>query len=327
MYLAHLARWLLALKVTERDEHDVKIGSDPNGNIIYQCKSEWLARIHFPYWVLQWFRTLLRNIEKKGKLPLYMVSVYGMLCNLNLPEEPTPYSKDTRVSFVLATKNRADILPKCLDNIKEIITPNDELIVIDGGSADSTLEVLNRYKSIIDKTISLPDLNSAHAMNRGIMESRGRYVKQVCDDDQLNPKEFELSIRYMDEHPEIDLLVCGGIKQTGAGNQLTTAPSTYGEKCQDIFDYGACGTGFVYRRDSFSRFGMLNTEYINVDRELALRYISKGAIVRFFPGQHFVHTPYAHSASIQGLERWRQENIQLAQQYCPDINRDVNKPC
>ena len=41
-----------------------------------------------------------------------------------------------RVSYIITTRNRASFLDKALENVREFITPEDELIITDGGSTD-----------------------------------------------------------------------------------------------------------------------------------------------------------------------------------------------
>jgi len=206
-------------------------------------------------------------------------------------------------------------MDKAFENIRQLKTDKDELIVIDGNSTDRTRETIQENISIIDKLIVEDDKNVAHALNKGILASTGTYVKQLCDDDMIDPGEMNRALQYMDEHPEIDLLVCGGIKETPQGRMQTSAPETYGSSPDDVFKYGSCGNGFIHRRDSFARFGLINTDYVAIDREFALRVIGQGGVVRFFPGKHYLHAVHAESTSITGLDKWNADNQKLMEKY------------
>ena len=323
MYLSNLAAWLLAVKVTERDEHDIKVGQDGHGNILYQAKNEFLSRIHFPYWVLNWFRQILKNIELQRKLPRNMVSIYGILCKLNQPEPVNEWKKGSRVSYILATKNRANWLGKTFENIKELKKVEDEFIVIDGNSTDGTKELIKEYSNLIDKYITEDDLNTAHALNKGILISTGKYIRQICDDDSLNPLESERAIKYM-EYNDLDLLVCGGVKQQGTQKMVITAPETYGQKVEDVFKYGGCGAGTIYKRDAFARFGLMDTTIVPIDREYVMRVIAQGGKVKFLNGQFYYHAVFPHSTSIVNLDKWNIDNNNLIKKYCPQLVKDVN---
>jgi len=325
MYICNLCKWLLALKVTERDQYEVQVGGDPKGNVIYQTKREFLSKLHFPYWVITYLRNILRAMERQGKLPTHLTSVYGVFCDLNQPEKDGPHINGIRVSYILATKNRAGWLDRSFANAQQLKTDQDELIVVDGNSRDDAREIIDSYKSTIDKLIIEDDKNIAHALNKGILAASGRYVKQLEDDDLIEPSEMERAVNYMEEHPEIDLLVCGGVKQEGPNKVITQAPETYGSNTEDVFKYGACGTGFVHRRDSFAKFGLINTDYVAIDREFVLRVIDQGGVVRFFPGKHYLHGVHPESTSITGIERWKSDNKKLMKKYLPAEGENADK--
>lgn len=315
MYLCNLCKWLLALKVTEKDKYEVQVGNDPKGNVIYQTKREFHSRIHFPYWVISYLRNILKAMERQHKLPAHLSSIYGILCRFKQPEKDGPYIAGRRVSYVLATKNRAKFLDRGLENAKQLKTDQDELIVVDGNSTDGTKEIIASYETYIDKLLVGDDKNVAHALNKGYMEASGKYVKQLCDDDLIDPQEMKRAVQYMEEHPEIDLLVCGGIKETPQGRVQINAPPTYGNDVSDVFNYGSCGAGFIHRRDSFAKFGLINTDYVAIDREYALRLIANGGVVRFFPGKHYLHGVHPESTSIIGLDKWNSDNEKFKQKY------------
>ena len=55
-----------------------------------------------------------------------------------------------RISFVLTTKNRAPYLEKALQNFKELLGENDELIIVDCNSTDGTREIIRRNLDFIN---------------------------------------------------------------------------------------------------------------------------------------------------------------------------------
>src|SRR5438094_178863 len=93
-----------------------------------------------------------------------------------------------RVSYLISTKNRAKYLAQTLHNVREFITPADELIVIDGASTDDTRQVVEANKDIVTSFLSEPDRGEAHGFNKGILLSRGEFIKFVTDDDYIYPQ-------------------------------------------------------------------------------------------------------------------------------------------
>ena len=199
-------------------------------------------------------------------------------------EQHTPFDAyaSKRVSFILTTKNRAERLDRVLTLAQEYVKPEDELIIVDGLSTDHTVEVINRHSDIVDILISEPDLNASHALNKGILLSRGKYIRPICDDDVLHPEAMEQAIRVLEEHPEVDLLVCGGTRQKEECIYPFYLPpgTDYGRSVEDLFRYGVCGAGFIIRRSAISLIGLIPMG-VATDGAFVAQSISRGGNVKF----------------------------------------------
>lgn len=81
-----------------------------------------------------------------------------------------------KFSIITVTYNAAQVLE---DTIQSVITQTYkgvEYIIIDGGSKDGTLDIINRYKTHIHTVISEPDKGLYDAMNKGIGVATGDYI-------------------------------------------------------------------------------------------------------------------------------------------------------
>ena len=81
-----------------------------------------------------------------------------------------------KFSILTVTYNAAQVLE---DTIQSVITQTYkgvEYIIIDGGSKDGTLDIINRYKTHIHTVISEPDKGLYDAMNKGIRVATGDYI-------------------------------------------------------------------------------------------------------------------------------------------------------
>ncbi|MCH7706167.1 MAG: glycosyltransferase [Chloroflexi bacterium] len=99
-----------------------------------------------------------------------------------------------RISYVLPTRNKAQFIGKALEIAKRLVGPEDELIVVDGGSTDGTAEIVASYGDLVDVFISEPDLSPSHASNKGMLTARGRYIKWLTDDDEFFPEAMEQAV-------------------------------------------------------------------------------------------------------------------------------------
>ena len=95
---------------------------------------------------------------------------------------------DKLLSIVMATYNSEASLVKALDSILLDKPIWLELIVKDGGSTDSTLQILEKYREKIDCLISENDISLYEALNVGTQFSSGKYLFYMGSDDFLLPQ-------------------------------------------------------------------------------------------------------------------------------------------
>jgi len=81
-----------------------------------------------------------------------------------------------KFSIITVTFNAAKVLEKTLLSVINQTYTHIEYILIDGGSADATVDIIKQYKSFIHYWISEPDNGIYDAMNKGLREATGDYV-------------------------------------------------------------------------------------------------------------------------------------------------------
>ncbi len=89
------------------------------------------------------------------------------------------------VSIILPTYNAAAYLDRSLQSIFSQAFSAYEVLVIDGGSTDGTLAILNRYASRIARLVSEPDQGLYDAMNKGAALASGQWLYFMGADDIL----------------------------------------------------------------------------------------------------------------------------------------------
>tara|TARA_B100000886_G_C20419942_1_gene491040 strand:- start:1276 stop:2658 length:1383 start_codon:yes stop_codon:yes gene_type:complete len=92
-------------------------------------------------------------------------------------------------SIILRTKNEERWINTCLKKISEQTYKNFEIIVVDNESTDSTLKIVNNYKSHINiKILKIKKYLPGLALNQGIRKSKGKYI--VCLSAHCIPKDI-----------------------------------------------------------------------------------------------------------------------------------------
>lgn len=120
------------------------------------------------------------------------------------------------ISIVTPSYNQVEFIEATIRSVLEQDYPKLEHIVIDGGSSDGTLEILERYQEHI-AYISEPDRGQAEAINKGLQRAKGEIFAYLNSDDLYLSGALSKVADYFAEHPEVDMVYgdCQVINQEG----------------------------------------------------------------------------------------------------------------
>ncbi len=113
----------------------------------------------------------------------------------------------TRVSIVIPSFNQGEYLRECLDSILAQDYPDREIVVVDGGSEDSTLAVLAEYAKHPElRYLSEPDEGPADAVNKGLALATGTIVGIQSADDYYLPGALRQAVEAFIRNPDAGLV-------------------------------------------------------------------------------------------------------------------------
>jgi glycosyltransferase involved in cell wall biosynthesis len=107
-----------------------------------------------------------------------------------------------KVSIITPSYNQGQFIEQTILSVLNQTYKNIEYIIVDGGSNDNTMEVVNKYKSEIDIIIHEKDHGQADAINKGFRLATGRLVGWVNSDDLLYPLCVEEIVSLATVHPD-----------------------------------------------------------------------------------------------------------------------------
>lgn len=158
------------------------------------------------------------------------------------------------ISIIIPVYNKEVYLKKCVDSIRTQSYTNIEIILVDDGSTDHSLEICNMYKDIDNRIFAFSKNNGgvSSARNFGLDFAHGDYIMFVDPDDYIHEKLAE-SLKKCVEEENADISYCFAwdvhektrsidTKSNESGNRLIIDPANfdwgggvlmrlYGERC------------------------------------------------------------------------------------------------
>jgi glycosyltransferase involved in cell wall biosynthesis len=101
-----------------------------------------------------------------------------------------------RLSIIVPSFNQVAFLEQTLTSIANQRYPNLEVIVVDGGSTDGSVEVIRKYESLVTFWRSYPDDGQASAINEGFRRATGDWVAFQNSDDCYLPDAFRVAMAH-----------------------------------------------------------------------------------------------------------------------------------
>jgi len=122
-----------------------------------------------------------------------------------------------RITIITPSYNQAVFLEETIVSVLDQGYPNLEYIIIDGGSSDHSVSIIERFSNKIDYWISEKDEGQSHAINKGLLRTTGDLVTWINSDDQLMPGILHELASFYQTLDENTGLIHGGVEIFGDG--------------------------------------------------------------------------------------------------------------
>jgi glycosyltransferase involved in cell wall biosynthesis len=166
------------------------------------------------------------------------------------------------VSIVTPSFNQAQFLEQTMLSVLSQDYPNLEYLVIDGGSQDGSLEIIQRYASRLAWWVSEPDAGQAAAINKGFEHTRGEIIAWLNSDDlYFRPDTVRRGVEALEAHPNVGMVYADGVMVDGELHVLDW--HTYPQySVKDLLAFNVLLQPTVLmRRETLERAGYLSKDY------------------------------------------------------------------
>lgn len=231
-----------------------------------------------------------------------------------------------KISIITPVYNSALTIERTILSIINQKYEDLEYIIVDGGSKDNTLDIINKYKKFITKIISESDRGISDAYNKGIKIATGELIGIVAADDELLVDSLKRLANSYDGHSDV---VSGNVIIKGDYGYYIVKSSV---KISELKERTSLKHPATYiRKSAYQKYGLYDLEFkCAMDRELLTRYYIKGATFQvidetlslFYRGGISTKNPcklaYIEDMKVSvkyGLN-WRKAQINLIKSSC-----------
>lgn len=128
-----------------------------------------------------------------------------------------------KLSIVVPSFQQAKFLASTLSSLTNqqgVAQEEIEILVIDGGSSDGSVEIIRQFEPHLAYWVSEPDRGQTHALRKGFERASGDVLAWVCSDDLLEPHAARFVLDHLTRHPDQDFFYGDALWIDALGNVL-----------------------------------------------------------------------------------------------------------
>lgn len=184
------------------------------------------------------------------------------------------------VSVITPSFNQARYLEQTIQSVLGQDYPRLEYIVIDGGSTDGSVAVIEKYADKLAWWVSEKDSGQAEAINKGLARAGGGIVAWLNSDDYYLPDAISSAVKMFEANPDV-VMVYGDMLAVDEHGQTINALKYKQLSLEDLLCFQIIGQPSVFfRREVLEQTGTLDTNFhFLLDHHLWIRIAQHGKIL------------------------------------------------
>lgn len=225
------------------------------------------------------------------------------------------------LSIIIVNFNTKSLLQKCLRSVFASQTGYKfEVLVSDNGSQDGSIGMIRQEFPQVKLLENKANLGFSKGNNVALKQALGRYCLLLNSDTEVRPDTFDLSVKYMDQHPDVGVMGCKVLLPDGSLDQACRRkfPNPWNSflrlfGLKKFSDYNistpidretevdsVMGAFLMIRKDTTDKVGLLDEEFFMYGEDLdwCWRVKAAGYKVMYYPKAEIVHYKYGSAQSV-----------------------------
>ena len=214
---------------------------------------------------------LLMRMEQNSQ-PFAVASVKcGGLRSQGFRKASFPAARKPLVTIITSVLNGENYLEESIQSVLHQSYDNIEYILVDGGSTDSTLQIIRSHENQIDLWISEPDKGIFDAWNKALCLAHGDWIAFVGSDDALYHDAVSSYVRHLHSLPREVEFISSPVELIRDNQVERVVGSSWNWRTFSRY-MNIAHPGALHRRTLFERLGTFDAAYkVSGDYELLLR--------------------------------------------------------
>ena len=186
-----------------------------------------------------------------------------------------------KISIITVCYNSEAHIEEAIQSVVNQPYGNKEYIIIDGGSKDHTMDIVNKYRDKIAYVVSEPDKGISDAFNKGIKVATGDVICICNSDDVIAEDVFTKFAEYYDGETDVYRLDAA-LKDFKTGEIIMSSPTVYLPVLPftSIINHMGC----YISKKAYIKYGLYDADFkYCMDLELLRRYTHLGASFKYVP--------------------------------------------
>ncbi len=213
-----------------------------------------------------------------------------------------------KISIITATYNSAKHLKSCLQSVINQDYTEIEHIIIDGGSTDQTLQIIDQYKDKISKIVSEKDRGIYDALNKGIALATGDVIGVLHSDDFFADEKVlsDVAAAFNNSKAGIVYGNLDYVHRDNPGKIIRKWRSKPYKRAFFSWGWMPAHPTFYARKNLFNQLGNYNLTYKSAaDYDLMLRFMYKNLNQSYFLNKTMVKMRVGGLSNKSFNNRWK----------------------
>jgi len=185
-----------------------------------------------------------------------------------------------KISIVTVSYNQGEFIERTILSVLNQNYPNLEYIIIDGGSTDSSVEIIKRYEKFLSYWVSEPDNGQASALKKGFDKCTGEIMAFINSDDTYCPGTLNKIADLFKRNPGVDIIY-GAINLVDKYDNILARRDMSGSRFNFsilLFESSLPQQAVFWRRDIYLKSGGIDSSFLfSMDKDLWVRFRLSGA--------------------------------------------------